>query len=293
LLNENFPLVHGHFGPRLLQGAAFLARGVPMVLSIYGYDASRLLRDPCWPQRYLWAAQNGATLVVLAQSQFERLAALGLPRDRLRRIHLGIRLEEHPFMPASAPAQPRFVFIGRLVEKKGAEFFLRALSMLDKPVHAQVIGSGPLEMELRQLTRDLDLQDRVHFAGAVPFAQLFDYLRQATALVQPSVTARDGDAEGAPMVLMHAQAAGTPCITTSHEGNPEVLPPQAHPWIVPERDAGALAIAMNQMMRLSPPARLALQNAGRQWIQRHYDLARTVAAYDALYREILSAPVNG
>ena len=40
-----------------------------------------LLRDPCWIDRYRWAADHGATFVALAQYMLERLVSLGLPRQ--------------------------------------------------------------------------------------------------------------------------------------------------------------------------------------------------------------------
>src|SRR5438093_8288121 len=42
-------------------GATWLLRGVPMVVSTYGYDVGRLCRDACWIERYRWAAERGAT----------------------------------------------------------------------------------------------------------------------------------------------------------------------------------------------------------------------------------------
>jgi colanic acid/amylovoran biosynthesis glycosyltransferase len=293
LLDESFDLVHGHFGPRILQGAAWLTRRVPMVVSIYGYDATRLSRDPCWIERYRWAADHGATFVTLAQSMANRLVALGVPGNRVRLIRLGVALDEHCYDPQPAPREHRFVFIGRLVEKKGAEFVIRAMEQLASthmgPAVVEMIGSGPLETPLRQLVDDLRIWDRVRFVGAVPFSELFDRLRGATALVQPSVVAADGDSEGAPMVLMHAQAAGVPCITTAHAGNPEVLPPEARGFVVPERDPAALARAMASMIGLGESARAALQETGRAWIAMHYDLRQTSKGYGDLYRELLAA----
>jgi glycosyltransferase involved in cell wall biosynthesis len=291
LLDEPFDLVHGHFGPRILHGAAWLKRGVPMVVSLYGYDATRLLRDPCWIERYRWAANNGATFVTLARSMADRLASLGLPKKHLRLIHLGVALEEHSYDPKPAPREPRFVFIGRLVEKKGTEFLIRALERLHgvcgKFAVVEIIGSGPLGPALRQLAADLKISGQVRFAGAVPFSELFAHLHGATALVQPSVAAADGDSEGAPMVLMHAQAAGVPCITTAHSGNPEVLPGEAQLFVVPERDPDSLARAMADMISLSPSARASLQEQGRAWISDHYDLRQTAKSYGDLYRELI------
>jgi glycosyltransferase involved in cell wall biosynthesis len=202
-------------------------------------------------------------------------------------------LDEHRFDPRPAPRQPRFVFIGRLVEKKGAEYLIRAVELLARVHKAgatlEIIGSGPLEPALRELCNELRITRQVRFVGAVPFSQLFDRLHGATALVQPSVVAADGDSEGAPMVLVHAQAVGVPCITTAHSGNPQVLPPGARGFVVPERDPQALALAMAEMIELSESARMDLQQRGRAWIESCYDLSQTTASYGALYRELIAA----
>ena len=293
LLNEDFALVHGHFGPRILQAAPWLLRGTPVIVSCYGYDVGRLLRDPCRAERYRWAAEQGATFVALAQYMQHKLARLGIPLSQLHLIRLGIDMDVHAFDPRPAPGRPRFVFIGRFVGKKGADVLVDAMARLANDLNADatldLIGGGPMEAELRQKVSAAGIEDRVRFVGIVPFERLFDSLHGATALVQPSVTAADGDAEGAPMVLMHAQAAGVPCITTAHSGNPEVLPPDGQQSVVPERDAAALAAAMARMTELSPRQRRSLQISGRRWIEEHYDLRQTVDQCDRLYRTTIEA----
>lgn len=293
LLEQPFDLVHGHFGPRILQGAAWLKRGTPLVVSLYGYDVGRLLRDPCWIERYRWAAERGTTFVALARYMRDKLLGFGIPPERIRLVRLGIHLAEHAYEPSPAERPARFVFVGRLVEKKGAGVLVRAMARLvrDLPgegVTLDLIGSGPMEAELRRLVSELSLGERVRFLGTRPFHELFERMRGAAALVQPSVVASDGDSEGAPMVLMHAQAAGVPCVTTAHSGNPEVLPPEGQGFVVPERDPEALARAMRDIAGLAPDQRRSLQTAGRAWIERHYDINQTVEGYDAVYREAIA-----
>jgi glycosyltransferase involved in cell wall biosynthesis len=291
LIREPFDLIHGHFGPRILHAAAFLKRGIPMVLSTYGYDVGRLLRDSTWIERYRWAASQGVVFAPLAQSMERRLLALGLPPKNIRRINLGIDLAVHPFDPRPAPPTPRFVFIGRFVDKKGADTLIDAMHHLIRdhhtPAKLDLIGAGPNESALRAQVERADLSDQINFLGLVPFAELFDHLRDCTALVQPSQVAPDGDAEGAPMVLMTAQAAGVPYITTHHSGNPETIPPIGQAFVVPERDPIALADAMRRMIDQSAPDRSILQAAGRRWIEENYDLQKTIAQYAALYRELM------
>lgn len=288
LLDRPFDLVHGHFGPRILQGAAWVKRGVPMLVSVYGYDVGRLLRDLSWIDRYRWAAEQGVTFVALAQFMERKLLALGLPRERVRRIHLGIDMADHAFEPRPAPPRPRFVFIGRFVEKKGATVLLDAMARLPRDVHLDLIGGGPEEAALREQVARLGIVNRVNFVGVIPFAKLFGYLHGCTAMVQPSVVASDGDAEGAPMVLMTAQASGVPCVTTRHSGNPETIPPIGQRFVVPERHAESLAEAMRAMIDLSATDRSALQQAGRKWIEEHFNLAQTVRQYAELYRELVA-----
>jgi glycosyltransferase involved in cell wall biosynthesis len=290
LLRQPFDLIHGHFGPRLLHAAPWLVRGTPVILSTYGYDVGRLLRDPAWIARYRWAADRGATFVALAQFMESRLLDLGLPRQNVRRIELGINLREHAFNPLPSPPHPRFVFIGRFVEKKGTDVLIDAMRLLarDSPAATlDLIGAGPNEPDLRQRVASLSLDRKVNFLGIIPFAKLFDHLRGCTALVQPSVTACDGDAEGAPMVLMSAQAVGVPCITTRHSGNPQTIPPEAQDFVVPERSPAALAAAMRAMAHLPPATRASFQLVGRKWIEEHFNLDCTIDRYDALYHELI------
>jgi len=296
LLDARFDIVHGHFGPRVLHGAAFLAAGTPMIIGIYGYDAGRLVRDKCWIRRYRWAAERGTIFMTIADYLRNRVLEMGIPASQVRLIHLGIDLAAHPFTPTPPPEPPRFVFAGRFVEKKGADVLLKALARLrDNGVSAtlDLVGAGPLEDDIRRSVVGMHLEDRVRMPGRVPFDRLLKVISGATALVQPSVTAADGDTEGAPMVLMHAQAIGVPCITTAHAGNPEVIPPEGRRFVVPERNIDALATAMEEMAALDAAQRRSLQTAGRRWIEEHYDMRRTIDACDSLYREITHGRTRG
>ncbi len=307
----HFDLVHGHFGPRGLHASRWLVRGTPVILSCYGYDVSRLLRDPCWAARYRWLGEHGAVFVALSEAMREVLIGCGVPPEAVRLIRLGIKIERWAEVARSGPSPlqaaaqdrlpespgvrgvpgvpRRLLFVGRFVEKKGLRVLLEAVALLrGRGVAAEldVIGGGDEAMPA--LARELGLAEAVTFHGYVPYEELPRWMRRAYAIVQPSVTAGDGDAEGCPMVLMQAQAAGTPAITTHHSGNAEALPPEARRFVVPERDAPALAEAIRALLELDAPAYARLRAAGRAWIAGRFEMRQTVAAYDALYRELAS-----
>jgi glycosyltransferase involved in cell wall biosynthesis len=285
-------LAHGHTGPRVLHLASLARRGVPVVLSLYGYDASRLLRDPAWPKRYAWAVRAGMVLVVLCDAMKRHLVEHGVPAEGIRIVRLGLDPSAWTFEPAPAPDRPRFVFIGRLSEKKGVADLLSAIDWLKQrntDAALEIIGEGPLDEALRRQAMRSQLADRVRFHGRLPRERVASVLASATAFVLPSVVAPDGDREGTPIVLMEAQAVGVPCITTAHSGNPEVLAPEASGFVVAEQSPEAIAEAMLRMSALSPEARRSLQDAGRAWIERQYNLEKTVADYASLYAELLAA----
>ncbi len=288
LVNGDFRLVHGHTGPRLLQAMPFLLRGVPVVLSLYGYDASRLLCDPTWAARYRFAAERGAILITLCKAMSQKLIECGVPESAVRIIRLGLHLERWKYAPAPAPASPRFVFVGRLTAKKGVADLLKALAMLrNQQSNLDIVGGGPMEEELKALATKLEIADRVRFHGQLPRERISDLLAGATAFVLPSVTAADGDSEGTPVVLMEAQAVGVPCVTTRHSGNPEVLPPESR-LIANENDPDSLAEAMRRVAEMTAVERALLQAAGRGWIESNYDLRQTIRAYGELYDELIT-----
>ncbi|MEM6853709.1 MAG: glycosyltransferase family 4 protein, partial [Planctomycetota bacterium] len=259
-------------------------------LTTYGYDVSRLLRDPCWGERYRWLGEHGATFVALSEAMAATLLGVGVPRDKVEVIPLGIDLSRWPYTPRPV-GSARFLFVGRLVPKKGLGRLIEAVAICSRwgmKLSLNVVGGGEPAVEAAYIdqARQLGASALIDFVGRVPYEELGEAMRSATALVAPSETAPDGDAEGCPMVLMQAQAVGTPLITTRHAGNAEALPSAAQRFVVDESDAEGLAAAMRDLIRLEPDTRGQLQAAGRSWIETRFDIQRTVEQYDTLYRRL-------
>lgn len=290
-LDESFDLVHGHFGPRGLHAARYLHRGVPVILTTYGYDVSRLLRDPCWGERYRWLGEYGATFVALSEAMAGTLRDVGVPGERIEVISLGIDLKQWGYRPRAIYSS-RFLIVGRFVPKKGIERAIEAVAILSKAgvkLSLTVVGTGEpgAQEAYEDITKQLGVTALIDFVGTIPYEALAEEMRSVVALVAPSEIAPDGDAEGCPMVLMQAQAVGTPAVTTRHAGNTEALPPEAARFVVNAGDVGALASAMQAMLGLRPEQKHQLQAAGRQWIESRFNLQRTVEQYDALYRRLI------
>ncbi len=293
LLGEDIELVHGHGGTRILHAAPWIARGVPTVISLYGYDASRLLCDPGWVLRYRWAAERGTTFVVLHESMAVSLIECGIAPECIRTIALGVDLMQWPRSDATSDSMdpPRFVFVGRLVPKKAPEVVVEAIALLLKrhgvAAHLDIVGDGPLRHVVESQINALGLSTQVLMHGAIPRDRVASVLRGASALLLPSTKAPDGDCEGTPVVLMEAQALGVPCLTTKHSGNADVIAPSMRSFVIDRADAESLVTSMSRLLECSAKEQRTMGESGRAWVESQFNIERTASEYDALYSQLI------
>jgi glycosyltransferase involved in cell wall biosynthesis len=116
--------------------------------------------------------------------------------------------------------------VGRLVEKKGVEFLIKAmpLILLEMPNAKLIIGgSGPDEKKLKNLVRSLKIEASVIFMGYIRNSDLPKYLRAADIFVLPSIKTKEGDTEGLGVVLLEAIACGVPVIGSNIGGITDII----------------------------------------------------------------------
>ncbi len=139
--------------------------------------------------------------------------------------------------PLSDP--PRIGYIGRLLPMKGVDTLIPALPHI--PGHLVILGSGPDESRLRQIARDLGVEGRIDWKGAVPPGQVKDCLDRLDVLVLPSRTT-PAWAEQLGRVLLEAMASGVPVVGSSSGSIPEVIGDAG--WIFKEGEPRELAKAL-------------------------------------------------
>jgi glycosyltransferase involved in cell wall biosynthesis len=112
------------------------------------------------------------------------------------------------------------IFIGntaRLVEQKGFDTTIRAVPLLPAHIRLLIVGSGPEENALKQLVRDLDLEDRVIFTGQVDRTIVSQYRHVMDIFVGPSRS------EGLGHAFLSAMACRLPVVTTQVGGIADFL----------------------------------------------------------------------
>lgn len=168
---------------------------------------------------------------------------VGLIESEMIRLRAGA---ESP-VPESLRGRPLILFVGRLIPKKRAELLIRAFHSIQGENNAGlvIIGDGPLRPALEALVRDLQLVDRVHFAGFVQPEQVWSWYARAHVFVLPS-------SETWGVVVIEALAAGLQLIVSDEVGcHPDVVVDGALGEVVPARDERALVEALRRQLHAS------------------------------------------
>ena len=174
------------------------------------------------------------------------------------------------------------VFLGRLVERKGCQYLLRAVAKLAAdhawPADARVVvcGGGHLEAQLKAYVHDHALDDIVEFTGYISEEDKPRYLASADVVVYPST---GGESFG--IVLLEAMAASPGMVLAGdNPGYASVMAPRPESLFDP-LDTTALSTKLLHALE-DAPARRAAHAWQAEYVQR-YDVARvgqrTLEAY--------------
>jgi glycosyltransferase involved in cell wall biosynthesis len=171
---------------------------------------------------------------------------------------------------------------GRLDPVKDYPALLWAMLEIPRPVHLAIAGAGSAERELRRLAEQLGIEARVHFLGYQP--DILPWMQAADAFVLSSRW------EGLPMSLLEAGACALPAVATDVLGTRKVIVHEETGLLAARNDSLSLRSAMNRMMRMDAPARLAMGQRARRRILEQYSLNRVLDQWESLYRELADAP---
>jgi 1,4-alpha-glucan branching enzyme len=179
-----------------------------------------------------------------------------------------------------APVTPAVLYLGRLVPEKGVQDLIRALPLIEERVpgvRAVLCGQGPYEPELRQLSTDLNLTDRVHFTGFVDGQIRNRFLLEAAAAVFPSHYEPFG------IVALEAMAAQVPVIVGDAGGLSEVVEHGIDGFKAPPGRPDLLARYVGEVL-LNPPLAEELCRRGWRKVRSTYNWKHIAAVTHETYR---------
>jgi glycosyltransferase involved in cell wall biosynthesis len=287
LRREPVALVHAHWliPQGLCVRIAQLLTGhrAPLVCTAHGADVFGL-RGRMAAALQRWVARACVQVGAVSSALRDELIRRGVAADKITLTPMGVAVPE---LPADPPRrdQPVIAFAGRLVEKKGVDVLLGAFRQLVAQVpdaRLVVAGGGPELARYRQLAMSMGLTQRIEFLGPVPQAEIRTLFGRAAVAVLPSITARGGDAEGLPLVMLEAMAAGCPLVTSDIPAVRGVIRAGENGSVFPERDETALAATLLDLLRNRDRAARLAATAYRD-VKARFGWASVASNHAAIY----------
>ncbi len=299
-----YDLLHAHWlvpnAP--IVAAARRADGPPLIVSCHGSGVF-LAERFAWVRRLAeFALARSAAVTACSADLTRRVAAFAgcppprrlpygvdtqrfVPLDAATRSAVRQQLGERHDVPAEAPW---ILAVGRLVYKKGFDVLIEAMPrvLAEHPeARALIVGSGPLENELRAQADGVGVTERAAFVGAVPHRELPIYYAAADAVAVPSVHGPAGNVDGLPNTLMEALSSATPVVASAVAGIPDVVVDGDNGLLVAERDAAALAAGLLRLLD-DPQLRREIGERARGNAEAELDWTRIAASFDDVYRAV-------
>ncbi len=288
-----YHIVHT-FNSRALTNSLTAAKGLPVkVIAYRGIVGNLSFLDPMSWKRYLNPRIDRIVCVCDAIRRWfleMKPAFLRMPESRPVTIHKGHKLDWYTDTPAdlSEIGVPEDAFTiactAAYRPRKGIEFLIEAVEKLPADIPAHIVLIGDMDSpKLAARLANSPVKDRVHLAGFRKNAPAWTAACDVFCL--PS-TKREGLARA----IIEAMAYSVAPVVTDCGGSPELVVDGECGFVVPIRDAAALAHAFETLYR-DPDLRERFGAAARERIATNFRNEDTVAKTIALYEELV--PTDG
>lgn len=279
---EGIHRVHGAWAHFPASVAYLAARLTGARFSMAGHAGSDLYRT----QAFLADKARAADFVTACvRGNADMLRALAGPRANVQWIYHGVDRARFDGGGRARDREPLLVCVGRLAPTKGFDLAVRALGELRRRGLAprlEFVGDGPERARLERLAAEGGVREQVAFRGFLAQTELLPLYRRAWLLVSPSRVLANGHRDGIPNVIVEALAMGLPCVGTRAAGLEEAVAPGVTGELVAPEDPGALADALERLLR-DPAAidRLSANALGR--VDEVFDADRNFERVWALF----------
>ncbi len=267
------------------------AMGVPHIISVHGADIFGFRGQP-WRAIKAWALRACSHVIANSTSTRAEVEALGrsnalsvIPTGAAKPAAQSSSLRRETFAGAHEKIA---VFVGRLIEEKGARFLIEALPLILTHEHVKllIVGDGPQRAELEKFAQDLGVGSNIVFVGAVPQPRVYDYLALADVFVGPSIEIPGEWTEAQGNTFVEALLARVPVVASRIGGIPDAIIHERTGLLIDQRAPEQIAQAV---LRILSDDELAsrLRDAGYQHAIRNFSRFASAQKLDSIYKNVL------
>ena len=173
------------------------------VLGIFGYGIEKLL---------IWSITKNSRLIGISESSTNEMLELASAKESVSLIHNGIDTKALKKVLLKTQKNYDFSYIGRLKNHKRVDLLLRSIKYIEDQysymASAVIIGDGPEHDSLLTLAKELEIDDRIFFAGSVTDnIQAYSLMSSGKIFVNPST--KEG---GGSITVLEAFGLGLPVV---------------------------------------------------------------------------------
>ncbi|NKB18002.1 MAG: colanic acid biosynthesis glycosyltransferase WcaL [Pseudanabaena sp. CRU_2_10] len=290
---QEYDIIHCQFGTLSAMALLFRDLGIlpgKLIVTFRGIDISQHVKEK-GDRVYERLFAQGEFFLANCEFFRQKAIVIGCNPEKIVVHGSGLDCRQFAYKTRylSADGIVRIATTGRLVEKKGIEYCIRAIAQI-APKHTNIefniIGDGPLKADFEQLIQALNVGDRVKLLGWKQHQEIAEILDNCHLFLAPSVTAADGNQDAPVNTLKEAMAMGLPVISTIHGGIPELVEDGVSGFLVQERDSDAIAQKLDFLIE-HPELWEAMGRAGRQRVEAMYDKEKLNDELVQIYQSLL------
>jgi glycosyltransferase involved in cell wall biosynthesis len=238
--------------------------------------------------------RSDALIAVSRYTVGELTELYGIEEEKIHVIYNGVDINKFKPRPDRAELRREFgleeekkiaLFVGRLYHRKGLEILLHSIPPVIQEfgdVKFAISGTGfkKKEQSLRDLAKELDIEDHVTFLGYVPDEKLPDLYSASDIFVLPAIY------ENFPFAILEAQATALPVISTKVGGIPEFLADNENGFLIDPGDPEQLTQRILALLQ-DPKLAEEMGRRGRKLIEEKFSWRLITSQVIDLYNKLL------
>ena len=253
-----------------------------------------------------WTMQRAARIRVISRAIYNQVLERGIDERKIRLVSLRVDLDNfNPDKFKLSENRSLVVgYVGRLVDGKGLEDLLQAISIIKGQIFPTlrsgssifqpnqkdlgeigtnfkllIFGSGPLEEKLKKMAQNLGISDLIEWRGFVPYGGVPEALLGIDVFVYPSWH------EGFGRSIMEALAMEKAVVATEVGGIPDLIEDGKTGFLIPPHNSEQLAVKIKELLS-NEELRKKFGKAGREWVSKNYEWNDGIKKFDNLFLEL-------
>lgn len=245
---RKYDLCHTFFGFPCGAIAYLFRREIPYIVSLRGSDVpgfnERFSLQYVFLKPIIRRVWKNAAAVIANSEGLKELALEIQPIVKIDIIHNGIDTEAFKPVTKETNTKLRILCVSRLIKRKGIDYLLESIALVKEifgdDFEVCIIGEGDQEQELKEMSKQLKIDDVVIFEGYIEHSKLPEFYSNSDIFILPSLN------EGMSNTILEAMASGLPIITTDTGGTKELI--NGNGIVIPMRDLKAIAGAIVKLI---------------------------------------------